>query len=128
MTEHDIAVLDKILDFLGFTIAIDNDNDNAWPYKVFLSSKRQAASQSLGKSNCQTPDNRVYFFLEDKACYAHMFMSYDEVLHGIFNASTFTVPRLYDEYGDPVTKVLKNPFYMLTKEEAAIKIDLESYT
>ena len=124
MVEHDIAVLDKILDFLGFTIAIDNYS--IWPYRVFLSSKRQIASQSLGKSMCQTMDNLVYFFIEDQARSDYKFKSYEEVLHGILTTPTFIVPGSYDEYGDPVTKVLKNPFYMLTKEEVAIKIDLES--
>lgn len=123
MAEHDIAVLDKILEFLGFTIAIDKHS--IWPYRVLLSSKRQVTSQSLGKSMRQTINNRIYLFLEDQARSDYMFKSYEEVLHGILTTPAFIVPESYDEYEVKETKVLSNPFYKLTKEEAAIKIDLE---
>lgn len=127
MAEHDIAVLDKILEFLGFTIAINKHS--IWPYRVLLISKRQVTSQSLGKSMRQTMGNLVYFFIEDQARDQarsdYKFKSYDEILHGILTTPAFIVPESYDEYEVKETKVLSNPFYKLTKEEAVIKVDLE---
>ena len=111
MSKEDTILLQKILDFLGMTIAtVEANGDKA--LRVV-----------------STKTNRMMRFYGSGIHYKLMFNDLDAVLENLFKAQVFipTIKLPFDALaGDPCGyAVVKNPFYKLTKEEAAIKIDLE---
>lgn len=115
MSKEDILLLQKILGFLEMAIATVEANGD----KTF----RVVSAKT----------NRVMRFYGSGIHYKLMFNDLGTVLDNLFKAQVF-VPSIKlpvdglarvdsGEYA-----VVKNPFYMLTKEEAAIKVDLESWT
>lgn len=107
MSKEDTILLQKILDFLEMAIVTD---------------------KALRVVSTKT--NRVIRFYGCGINYKLMFNDLDAVLENLFKALVF-VPSIkfpLDALGvDPGEyAVIKNPFYKLTKEQAAIKIDLES--
>ena len=110
ISKEDILLLQKILDFLEMTIVID---------------------KALRVVSTKT--NRIIRFYNSDIHYKIMFNDLDAVLENLFKAQVF-VPTIIKfplaalSVDPSECAVVKNPFYRLTKEEAAIKVDLESWT
>lgn len=107
MSKEDTILLQKILDFLEMAIVTD---------------------KALRVVSTKT--NRIMRFYGSDIHYKLMFNDFDDILKNLFKAQVFvpTIKLPFDALaGDPCGyAAVKNPFYKLTKEQAAIKLDLES--
>lgn len=111
MSKEDTILLQKILDFLEMAIVTVEANGDKTLRVV------------------STKTNRKIRFYGSGIHYKLMFNDFDTILENLFKAQVFvpTIKLPFNSHTiDPSEyTVVKNPFYKLTKEQAAIKIDLE---
>ena len=120
--DKDLALAKKILEFLGLELMSSVDAGFDWPVMWYgIIEKRKT---KCGQRANAIHIGYVYVYSRDGIMHA-TFDTSEDLLQSILFTDWFIVDQVDRDCGD-LPKRLKNPFCKMTKEQAAIKLDLES--